>query len=278
MLQNIESNSSSGKHGGGVYVDGGTFYMTGGTITENNANLSGLVGEGGGVYATGAAFNMPLPPTGSAVMGLTGGSIINNNGFTPGSKNVYFGGGYIIWKCLGIFQFGPVTAPTSFLGRIKFCFFRRVFLMKRRLLFLLVVFLALSAPVFAQTAAEIETLLSTGALSYEQAASFVLRAADVEASGSAFSYASEQKWLSGKASSGGTATLDEVSLLIMGAFGIKGGIMYSAVKSPHYAYRELVHQGIIQGRADPGLAVSGDLLLFMVGRILDQTETEEDNL
>jgi hypothetical protein len=60
----------------------------------------------------------------------------------------------------------------------------------------------------------------------------------------------------------------------MGAFGIKGGIMYTAVKSPYYAYRELVHQGIIQGRADPDMAVSGDLLLFMIGRVLDRVEGE----
>ena len=149
--------------------------------------------------------------------------------------------------------------------------------MKRRLFLFSIVFLVLSAPIFAQTAAEIETLLATDALSYDQAASFVLRAADVAATGSAFNYATEQNWLSAKAVSGSPATLDEVSLLIMGAFGLKGGIMYSATKAPHFAYRELVYRGVIQGRADPGLAVSGDLLLFMVNRVLDQTETEEDN-
>jgi hypothetical protein len=146
--------------------------------------------------------------------------------------------------------------------------------------FLKIILLFLSVPifaprVFAQTAAEIETLLSTAALSYEQAASFVLRAADIPVSGSAFNYAAEQKWLSGKVFPSGIAALDEVSLLIMGAFGIKGGIMYSAVKSPHYAYRELEHQGIMQGRSDPGLVVSGDLLLFIVGKVLDRIEGEE---
>jgi hypothetical protein len=151
--------------------------------------------------------------------------------------------------------------------------------MKSRLLFLLFVFLVLSAPifaprVFAQTAAEMETLLATAALSYDQAASFVLRAADIPVSGSAFSYAVDKKWLSVKAAPDGVAALNEVSLLIMGAFGIKGGIMYSATKSPHHAYRELEHQGIIQGRADPGLAVSGDLLLFLIGKVLDRIEGE----
>ncbi|MDR2952815.1 MAG: hypothetical protein LBU82_06205 [Treponema sp.] len=146
--------------------------------------------------------------------------------------------------------------------------------MKRLLLFLSFIFLFFPFSVFSQTADEIETLFSAEALNYEQAASFVLRAADVQVSGSAFAYAAEQKWLSAKTTKGGYAVLNEVSLLIMRAFDIKGGIMYSLAKSPHYAYRELVHQGIIQGRADPCLIVSGDLLLFMVGKVLDQTEGE----
>jgi hypothetical protein len=126
----------------------------------------------------------------------------------------------------------------------------------------------------AQTAAEIEALLLAGALSYGDAASFVLQAADVPVSGTAFSYALEQKWLPANAALADTAALDGVSLLLMRAFGIKGGIMYSAVKSPHYAYRELVHQGIIQGRSDPDMAVSGGLLLFMTGKVLDRIEGE----
>ena len=145
--------------------------------------------------------------------------------------------------------------------------------MKRILLFFGVCLL-LSAPIFAQTAAELETLLTTKALSYEQAASFVLRAADVTSPGPAFNYTAEQKWLPAKADPGDKATLDGVSLLVMEAFGIKGGIMYSIMKSPRYAYRELVHQGIIQGRADPDLTVSGERLLFMIGKVLDRIEGE----
>jgi hypothetical protein len=153
--------------------------------------------------------------------------------------------------------------------------------MKMNLLLLTFVFLALAvaaaAPpaLYAQTAAELEAVLTAEALSYEQAASFVLQAADIKPANSAFNYAREHKWLSAKTAGDSAAVLNEVSLLIMGAFGLKGGIMYSGFKNPHYAYRELIHKGIIQGRSDPGMAVSGDLLLFMIGRVLDQTE--EDN-
>jgi len=152
------------------------------------------------------------------------------------------------------------------------------FRMKRIFLFFGVCLL-LASPIFAprlfsQTAAEIETLLATGELSYGQAASFVLRAADVAAPDSAFDYAAEQKWLPAAATQDAVAKLDGVSLLIMRAFNMKGGAFYTLMKTPHYAYRELLYQNVIQGRVDPGMAVSGDLLLFVVNRALEQMEGE----
>jgi len=150
--------------------------------------------------------------------------------------------------------------------------------MKRILLFFGICLL-LASPIFAprlfaQTASEIETLLATEALSYGQAASFVLRAADVAASGDAFDYAAGQHWLPAAANQDAVAKLDGVSLLIMRAFDMKGGAFYTLMKTPHYAYRELLYQNIIQGRVDPGMAVSGDLLLFIVNRALAQMEGE----
>lgn len=123
----------------------------------------------------------------------------------------------------------------------------------------------------AQTAAEIEELLGTEAVSYEQAARFILKAADLRDFSSpeeAFRFAAEQLWLPKKAVSGGRARLDGVSLLLMGSFSIKGGLFYTLSKNPHYAYRELLYRDIIQGRSDPEMAVSGDFLLFLVNRVL----------
>jgi len=133
----------------------------------------------------------------------------------------------------------------------------------------------LAAPAFAQTATEIEKLLETEALSYEQAAWLVLEAADLsgsfEADG-AFNFAAQQGWLPKKAKPQDKARLDGVSLLVMRSFGIKGGLFYSLTKNPHYAYREMVYQDIIQSRSDPKMHVSGDLLLFLVNRVLSRTE------
>jgi len=131
---------------------------------------------------------------------------------------------------------------------------------------------------YAQTADEIETLLNTGAVTYSQAARFALEASEVAAirdPGEAFRYALEQNLLPKNAAPDMAVTLEGVSLVLMRAFNLKGGIFYSIAKNPHYAYRELVYKEIIQGRADPGMKVSGDQLLFITGRILSLREQED---
>ena len=134
--------------------------------------------------------------------------------------------------------------------------------------------LALALPVFAQTATELEGLLDVQAVNYAQAARFVLRAADVAdlSQSEAFRYAEDQKWLPGGASSGDQVRLDGLSILLMRAFDIKGGFLYSALKNPHYAYRELTYKGIIVGRADPHMPVTGEHFLFLLGRVLSLSE------
>jgi len=144
-----------------------------------------------------------------------------------------------------------------------------------RFLFLFSFFIFFSSFAYPQTAERIERLLETSAVSYEDAASFVLEAADVLAAprpAAAFSYAAGQGWFPKSATADGAARLDEVSLIVMRAFNIKGGLFYSVAKNPHYAYRELVYLNVIQGRNDPAMAVSGDLLLFMINRVLSYQE------
>jgi len=154
-------------------------------------------------------------------------------------------------------------------------------LKKFNALFFTVLFFGLwCAPLCAQTAeqttaTELEELLQTQAVSYGQAARFVLEAADAASlkdPRQACAFAAERSWLPQKAEAEQAARLKEVSLLLMRAFSVRGGIWYSMTKSPHYAYRELVYQDIIQGRADPEMAVSGERLLFMINRLLSRIE------
>ena len=126
----------------------------------------------------------------------------------------------------------------------------------------------------AQTADRIEALLDTNAVSYGQAAELILEAAGFAAmpGQDAFNFAEQQGWLPRDASVDAPARLDSVSFLIMRAFDMRGGIFFTLFPSPHYAYRELVNRGILLGRIGPRMAVSGELLLFTVGRILTHVE------
>jgi len=148
----------------------------------------------------------------------------------------------------------------------------------RLFLFTLLVLILSSAPLLAQTARRIETLLAKPALNWEDAAVFTLEAADRAVLSDpsdpkeAFDYAYSRNWLPQRAQMGGAARLDGVALLFMRAFDLKGGFFYTITKNSHYAYRELVYKEVIQGRTEPNMAVSGEDYLFMLGRILSEEE------
>ena len=127
---------------------------------------------------------------------------------------------------------------------------------------------------FAQTADRLEALLNTPELRYEQAAAFVLEASDIQVNNpaEAFRYATEKGWLPKNAEARDTARLDGVSLLIMKAFEIKGGAFYSIFQNAHYAYRELEYRNVIEGQTVPSDAVSGEMMLFIVSRVLSEQD------
>jgi hypothetical protein len=143
---------------------------------------------------------------------------------------------------------------------------------------LLIFLLSLPAALNAQTADEMQALLQTPAVSYEQAARFVLEAADVtgsydktsgqDAAQNAMNFAIERKWLPKKAAAQDAITLERLSLLIMKAFNLNGGPMYKWSNSAHYSYREMVFQDFISGRTDPQMKVSGETLLYIVSKVL----------
>jgi hypothetical protein len=150
--------------------------------------------------------------------------------------------------------------------------------MKLKYLPLTFLFIVCAGHLFGQsTAAEIETLLETKAITCAQAARFLLEASEKMVTSdpdAAFRYAQEREWLPKNASPDSAVRLDEVSLLIMNSFGFKGGILYTITKIPQYAYRELEYNSIIQGRTYPAMNVSGEQLLFFTGRTLAWLETE----
>jgi len=126
------------------------------------------------------------------------------------------------------------------------------------------------------TAMEIETLLATETLSWAQASRFVLEASDPATAFddpiAAFNFAVELNWLPRNVGPNDKVRLDGISLLLMQSFGLQGGIFFTLTGSPHFAYRELEHMGILHGRISPRQIVSGETLLYLTGRVLDHVE------
>ena len=142
-------------------------------------------------------------------------------------------------------------------------------------LILLILFPAFSLS--AQTAEELDTLLETQELSAAGAARFVLGAADLlppelsgaDAQTAAYEMAKAQGWITLPAGDG--LTLKDAAWLVMNAFNIEGGMMYSLFPGPRYAYREMIYRKLIQGRADPDMCVSGQRLLQIIDRTQNYT-------
>jgi outer membrane protein OmpA-like peptidoglycan-associated protein len=148
--------------------------------------------------------------------------------------------------------------------------------------------------VHGQTAALMDEALSTGTLSYAQAAYFVLTAADINYSAAgdgyiandyssenaaitaAFSYAASQGWLpknvspSVEGSGDKVIKLSELSFLMIKSFNLKGNILYRIFPGPHYAYKEMVYRGYITGTTDPSLPLNGEKFFEILGNLLSE--------
>jgi len=150
--------------------------------------------------------------------------------------------------------------------------------------FLLCFFMALPCFLFAQTAERIERFLEQERVNCRDAALLVLEMSghldpdNQTSADDAFSFAMERGWLPKGAQADNAVRLNGLSLLVVRAFDIKGGAFFSLFKNPHYAYRAMVYRGIIQGRADPQMTVSGDLLLYTVNRASEKREMGKERI
>ena len=68
------SHNSAGNGGGGVYIDTGTFKMSGGTITGNTV----LYGEGGGVFVNSNNLGIFIKEGGGTIYGEDAGEVLRN--------------------------------------------------------------------------------------------------------------------------------------------------------------------------------------------------------
>jgi len=152
-------------------------------------------------------------------------------------------------------------------------------MLKIRLALFIILFIPVTA--FAQTAAELDLLLETNAVTTNVAARFVMGAAGLtppELSGAAANNAAYQTALSKgwvKGAPENAISLQDTAFLMMNVFELKGGIMYSIFHNPRYAYREMIYKRLIPGRTYSNMVLSGQRFLQILGRVLNYTGERE---
>jgi hypothetical protein len=144
--------------------------------------------------------------------------------------------------------------------------------MKHRMLPLLMLF-GLAAAGAAQSNEFMDGLLEAKTVTVGQASYLVLGAAERIGGDSdaqaAFAKAEELGWTPKASAAEDPISYSSYAYLLMRAFELKGGIMYSLFHSPRYAYRELASRQMIQGRSDPKGKPDGQAALRVLSRVLD---------
>ena len=145
------------------------------------------------------------------------------------------------------------------------------------------VFLGNAALLSAQTAAEVEALLSVKEITWVEAAYFTLGSSregvPVNGQGpqrqTAFQFVRERGWIPENAGAEEKAALGGLSLLMMRSFNIPGGLMYRLFHNARYAYREMQARGFLRARSYPANRVSGAEFLQILGELLSYTGDPE---
>ncbi|HAP42731.1 MAG: hypothetical protein A2087_04910 [Spirochaetes bacterium GWD1_61_31] len=127
--------------------------------------------------------------------------------------------------------------------------------------------------VFGQSNEFMDELLQQDSISVGQAAYLVLVAsenlsedADIQRS---FDLLESLGWASGGNDASTPIRLGEYAYILMRAFDVPGGLLYTIFPSARYAYRELRYKMVIQGRSDPADTINGNLAIRLLGRIFD---------
>lgn len=144
--------------------------------------------------------------------------------------------------------------------------------MRRHLIIVFVVTLVTTGTLGAQSAAMMDSILAEERLSYGSAAYLILGALDQlpESSAPADILARLHEMGLGfpRVAHNDEITLGRYALLIMLSLEIDGGYVYSLTRSARYAARELEFLDAIQGRAFPGMSLSGEQGIRILNRTL----------
>ncbi len=144
--------------------------------------------------------------------------------------------------------------------------------MVKRLLFMIVLLPAFATSEGAQSNTVVDALLAEKAATFGEAVYMVMAAitavpdtASVEDAVAAFQ---AQHWGIGVPDASSPITLGQYSFLLMRAFKIRGGIMYSLFPGPRYAARELAFRKLVSGDSSPYRTLSGAEVVQILGSVM----------
>ena len=146
---------------------------------------------------------------------------------------------------------------------------------KRPLSLLLAVGLAVfaTATVWSQSNEVIDALLAEEQATLGKAAYLVLTASgavnESQSVEQALAALQEKPWGFAAAKAEDRVTLGSYASLVMRAFEMRGGLLYTLFPGKRYAAREFAYRNFIQGNTNPGRTLSGRDLTQVLGRVLE---------
>jgi hypothetical protein len=148
--------------------------------------------------------------------------------------------------------------------------------MNRRLPFALVLTFSIFSLVglaSAQSNEFLDGLLAKQSITVGQTAYLVLVASDNLAEDAdearAFELLTNMGWTPAGATVNQPIELASYAYILMRAFNLKGGIMYTLFPSPRYAFRELASMQIIQSVYDPSSPLDGSMAIQILSMVFD---------
>jgi hypothetical protein len=134
----------------------------------------------------------------------------------------------------------------------------------------------LSTPLYSQSNEMLDLLLTQSPARYGETCYLALTAAgrlpEAATPAVAFAEARASGLVAARAGQSDPVRLDELSLLVMKAFGMKGGVMYSLFPVERYAFRELAYRGVVSAGDRSARYVSGEEVIRIIRTALELKE------
>jgi len=146
---------------------------------------------------------------------------------------------------------------------------------------LMAIFLILTTLLsYGQSNEMIDKLLDSSEATFAESALLILQSAEIidlyGTPDDAIKYLTENSWFRRLKEPDDLITLGDVSLLLMRAFEIKGGLSWNIYHSPRYAARELQFIGAFYKQDNsPYRKISGEEIINLIGWIMDFQNGEE---